>query len=244
MKFFISVFCITFLISCNNDSQNSELSLSNFIKPEYSSKESLFKCNLLKNKTLNSVERFIPKFVDSYKQAGDNADKIFFLFPIKEDQIETQFFELLLKHKDESSLDKFNLTLTALSFDDIATCSSSTISNNSLSLTKQTIFNSPVVVEILECEYLNEFDFATMSLVFEQFTDELSKNKSPVDLIYSENKNSSRYFKWTNIFSSLKSRREFVESWQKLEVSKEIQGLLLEQSICQSSKLYRRYKVL
>ena len=187
---------------------------------------------------------FIPKFVDSYKQIGDNTEEVFFLFPVNEDQIETQFFEILLKHKEESSLDKFNQTLATLSFDDIASCSSSTISNNSLSLTKRTIFNSPVVVEILECEYLNEFSYATMKLVFEQFADELLKNKSPVDLIYSENEDMSRHFQWTNIFSSLKSRREFIESWQVLEISKEIQALLLEQSICQSSELYRRYKVL
>ena len=187
---------------------------------------------------------FIPKLVDSYTQIRDGSEELFFLFPVNEDQIDTQFFELLFKHKDNSSLDKFNVALATLSFDEIANCLSSTSSNNSLSLTKQSIFNSPVVVEILECEYLKKFNYATMTLVFEQFIDALLQNKSPVDLMYSENEDNSRYFKWTNIFSSLESRREFVESWQVLEISKEIQALLLEQSICQKSALYRRYKVL
>ena len=40
------------------------------------------------------------------------------------------------------------------------------------------------------------------------------------------------------------TRKDFVESWQELEISKEIQELLLEQSICQISRAYRRYQVL
>ncbi len=244
MKFFKFVFCFAFLISCNNDSRKSELSLSNFIKPEYSSKESSFKCNLLEGRTLNAVERFIPKFIDSYTQVSNSTEEIFFLFPVNEDEIETQYFEVLLKHEEELSLDNFKMTLADLSFNEVASCSSSTTSDNSLYLTKETIYHSPVVVEILECEYLDEFNYATLKLVIEQFADALSRNQSPVDLIYSENEDIDRYFKWTNIFSSLKTRREFVESWKELEVSKEIQSLLLEQTICQSTALYRRYKVL
>ena len=45
------------------------------------------------------------------------------------------------------------------------------------------------------------------------------------------------------IFLSLESRQDG-ESWQSLEISKEIQVMLLEQSICQPSKMYRRYKVI
>ena len=141
-------------------------------------------------------------------------------------------------------MDRFNLTLAALSFDDIANCESSTVSNSSLRLTSQTITTSPVISEILECEYKDGFNYATMKLVLEQFTDSLIKNNSPVDILYSEEGGSNNGFQWTNVFSSLESRKDFVESWQALEVSKDIQALLLEQSTCQSSKIYRRYKVL
>ena len=61
---------------------------------------------------------------------------------------------------------------------------------------------------------------------------------------YKRNPNSENQFQWTNIFLSLESRQEFIESWQSLEISKEIQAMLLEQSICQPSKIYRRYKVI
>ena len=97
---------------------------------------------------------------------------------------------------------------------------------------------------MLQCEYVDGFNYATMKLVLEQFTDALIKNNSPVDVIYSEQEGLNNNFKWTNIFLSLESRRDFVESWRALEISKEIQELLLEQSICQSSKTYRKYKVL
>jgi len=113
-----------------------------------------------------------------------------------------------------------------------------------LKLTKETIDASPAVVEILECGYLENYDYATIKLVLEQFTDALVKNKSPVDIVYSGNQANSNQFQWTNVFSSQDSRKAFIESWQALEIGKEIQKLLLEQSECKSSKLYSRYKVL
>ncbi len=243
MKLFILLICAVYLVGCQGDSKNSNLELSNFIKPEYSFKESVLNCKLIEGKTLNSVERFIPKFVDSFAKMGKAAEELYFLFPIVEDEIDTQVFEVLLKHSDPISLDKLNLTLAALSFDNIATCESSSVSSRSLWLTNKTILTSPVISEILDCKYLEGFNYATMKLVLEQFTNALIKNNAQVDILYSDKELSSKFY-WTNIFSSLESRQNFVESWQALEVSKEMQELLLEQSICQSSKTYRRYQIL
>jgi hypothetical protein len=244
LKLFIPFICAALLISCQGDSKNSNLELSNFIKPEYSFKESLLNCKLVDGKTLNSVERFIPKFVDSFIKMGEGTEELYFLFPIEGDQTDTQVFEVLLKHSDPASLDRLNLTLTTLSFNNIATCASSSVSSRSMWLTNQTILTSPVISEILECKYIDEFNYATMKLVLEQFTDALIKNNSQVDILYSEEDPSTSKFYWTNIFSTLESRQNFVESWQALEISKEMQELLLEQSICQSSQIYRRYQVL
>ena len=243
LKLFILLICAVYLVGCQGDSKNSNLELSNFIKPEYSCKESVLNCKLIEGKTLNSVERFIPKFVDSFAKMGKAAEELYFLFPIVEDEIDTQVFEVLLKHSDPISLDKLNLTLAALSFDNIATCESSSVSSRSLWLTNKTILTSPVISEILDCKYLEGFNYATMKLVLEQFTNALIKNNAQVDILYSDKELPSKFY-WTNIFSSLESRQNFVESWQALEVSKEMQELLLEQSICQSSKTYRRYQIL
>ena len=141
-------------------------------------------------------------------------------------------------------MDRFELTLETLSFDEIAECKGSDILTRSLNLTSQNILASNVISEILNCEYIIGFNYATLKLVLEQFTDALFKYNSPVDIFYGEATNSKNQFQWTNIFLSLESRQEFIESWQSLEISKEIQGMLLEQSICQPSKMYRRYKVI
>ena len=175
---------------------------------------------------------------------GGDAEELYFLFPVTENKTETQSFELLLKHNEVNSLDEFNLALTALNFNEIAICNTSGISRNSFELTNQAIVSSPAIAEVLECKYKDGFNYATMSLILEQFTDALIKNNFPVDIFYSENNDSTDSFQWTNIFSAIDSRRAFVESWQQLEISKEIQSLLLEQSICESSNTFRQYKVL
>ena len=244
MKSFIVLIIFVSLASCSGDSNDSNLGLSNFIKPEYAFKESMLRCDLVPGETLNSVERFIPKLVNSLSQIGDSSEELYFLFPVIEDEIETQTFELLLNYTEESSLDRFNLALTALSFSDIANCNVSPVSSDSLRLTNQIINVSPVVSEVLECQYIDGYSYATIKLVIEQFTDALIKNNLDIDILYSEGENSNGNFQWTNIFSSLESRVNFVESWQELEISKEIQELLLEQSTCKSSRIYRQYKVL
>ena len=237
--------CIVSLIGCQGDSKNSNLELSNFIKPDFSFKQSSLNCLLEPNKTLNSVEQFIPKFVDSFsKMEGGDAEELYFLFPVTEDNVETQFFDLLLKYNEVTDLDRFLLTLTSLSFDDIATCNNSKLVKYSFRLTKKVINNFPVISEVLNCEYKDGYNYATMKLVIEQFTDALVKNNSPVEIVYSEEDGSNTGFQWMNIFTSLESRKDFVESWQALEISKEIQELLLEQSTCQSSKTFRQFKVL
>ena len=244
MKSFIVLIIFVSLASCSGDSNDSNLGLSNFIKPEYAFKESMLRCDLVLGETLNSVERFIPKLVNSLSQIGDSSEELYFLFPVIEDEIETQTFELLLKHAEESSLDRFNLMLADLSFGNIANCNVSSASSRSLRLTNQLINLSPVIAEVLECEYIDGYSYATMKLVIEQFTDALIKNNLTIDILYSEAENSNGNFQWTNIFSSPESRVNFVESWQELEISKEIQDLLLEQSACKSSRIYRQYKVL
>ena len=244
MKSFIVLIIFASLASCSGDSNDSNLDLSNFIKPEYEFKEYMLRCNLVPDETLNSVERFIPKLVNSLSQTGDSPDELYFLFPVIEDEIATQTFELLLKHAEESSLDRFNLMLGDLSFGDIADCNVSSALSGSLRLTNQPINLSPVIAEVLECEYIDGYSYATMKLVIEQFTDALIKNNLTIDILYTEAENSKGNFQWTNIFSSLDSRVNFVESWQELEISKVIQELLLEQSICQSSRIYHQYKVL
>ena len=83
MKSYIKFICILLLAGCDNDFKNSNLELSNFIKPEYSFKESFFNCKLVEGQTLNSVERFIPKFINSFEQMGYNSEELYFYSQLK-----------------------------------------------------------------------------------------------------------------------------------------------------------------
>ena len=245
MKFYLLIIFFILVSGCGGDSQNSNLDLDNFIKPEFSTNQTSLNCNLVSGKTLNSVERFIPKFVNSFSRIDKNSEELFFLFPLlKEGQIDTKSFKLVFNHANQLSLDRFKLTLETLSFDEIAECEGSDILTRSMSLTSQNILDLNVISEILICEYITGFNYATLKLALEQFTDALLKYNAPVDIFYGEAIDSENQFQWTNIFLSFESRQEFIESWQSLEISKEIQVMLLEQSICQPSKMYRRYKVI
>ena len=177
MKNYLLIIFLIVLSGCGGDSQNSNLELKNFIKPEFSSMQTSFNCNLLSGKTLNSVERFIPKFVNSFFKIDGSSEELFFLFPLlKEGQIDTKSFKLVFNHTNTLSLDRFQLTLETLSFDQIAECEDTDNLIRFLSLTSQNILDSNVVVEILNCSYLSGFSYATLKLVLEQFTDALLTN--------------------------------------------------------------------
>ena len=243
MKHLIALFSLTLLIGCGGDSTNPNLSLSNFIKPDYTFNESILKCNLGPDQTLSSVERFIPKLLDNLLQMKDRPDELYFLFPIIDEQTETQIFEILFKYSNLLTLDSLSLILAELKFDDIAECIDTSF-HKSLRLTNQTINSPSVIAEILECKYKAGYSYATMKLVIEQLTDALKNNNFSIDILYSESEMLPTSFQWTNIFSSMESRDDFVKSWQALEISEEIQGLLLEQSNCQASGVYRKYQLL
>ena len=80
--------------------------------------------------------------------------------------------------------------------------------------------------------------------VFEEFIDALGKLDQTISIVYSENLEITSSFRWFNIFDSIESRKIFIESWQDLSVSNQIQTLFTEQSICGASNLYKSYKVI
>ena len=98
MKVITPLICIILLASCGKDSNNNDLGLSSFIKPMYSYQESSLDCNLADNETLNSIERFIPQFVDSFYDSAKIEEELFFLFPVSQDRKDTQAFKILFKH--------------------------------------------------------------------------------------------------------------------------------------------------
>ena len=101
---------------------------------------------------------------------------LYLLCPVSDARTETQSVKLVLRYQEAISPERLNNAFDELSFDNISTCGSSSFSSRSLWVTQQTIYTSPVISEILECEYLDGFNYATMKLVLEQFINALNKN--------------------------------------------------------------------
>jgi hypothetical protein len=83
-----------------------------------------------------------------------------------------------------------------------------------------------------------------MKLVFEEFIDAVIKFDKEIAIVYSESLEDTSNFRWFNTFASMEDRKVFLEAWRALFVSGEMQTLFLEQSICESSNLFKSYKVI
>jgi hypothetical protein len=102
---------------------------------------------------------------------------------VTDDKLILKSLSLLLQHDEVDAVDSFNLTLAALSFDDIANCNSAQIVRNSLRLTSnKLLINLQWSAEVLECNYKMDIVTQQLNLVLEQFTDALVKNNSHVDI--------------------------------------------------------------
>jgi hypothetical protein len=244
MKVTFLFILFSLLAGCSSENNQSTGVLSDFIKADYSHNQSIISCELLADKNLNSVERFIPLFVDKLNKARKKDDEVIFFFPIQMENSSISKFKILLNHKDEVLIDEMNKALADLSFEETALCNTEDSSYGRLSLFESEFESTLAVVEMMECKYVNNFNYATMKLVFEEFIDALVKVDQKVSIIYSENLNVKSNFRWFIVFESMESRRVFVEDWQDLSVSNQIQILFTEQSRCGASKLYESFKVI
>ena len=233
-----------FLIGCTSENNQSANSLSDFIKADYSHYQSIISCELLPEKNLSSVERFIPMLVTQLDKVRDNNDEVKFFFPVETDNSSVSSFKILLNHKDEMLIDDMRKSLSDTSFKETALCNTEDSVYGRLSLYETNLETTSTIIEIMDCSYLNNFNYATMKLVFEEFTDALRKVDPNISISYSENLENNSQFRWFNVFESIDSRQTFVEDWQDLSISNQIQDLFIEQSSCGISSLYKSYKVI
>ena len=244
MKVIFLFILFSLLAGCSSESNKAPGVLSDFIKADYSHNQSIISCELLPDRNLNSVEKFIPAFVDKLNKVRKKDDEVMFFFPIQEENSSISKFKILLNHKDEVLIDEMKITLADLLFEKTALCVREDSSYGRLSLLESELDSTLAVVEMMECKYVNEFNYATMKLVFEEFIDALAKLDQNISIIYSENLEDKSNFRWFNIFESTESRGMLIESWQDLSVSNKIQALFTEQSSCGASYLYKSYKVI
>ncbi len=244
MKVKISLLFLFLLTACSPDNTSTANNLSDFIKADYSHQQTFLDCELLDDKNLNSVERFIPKLVESLDQLRDQDDEMHFFFPVQENNERVSNFKVVLNHEDADLKIEMTRTLKELSFDEIAACSAQKSSYGLVGLSSYLTQSNSLIVEMMECKYLENFNYATMKLVFEEFIDAVTKFNKDIAIDYSENLQDKSKFRWLNSFESIEDRKIFLEAWQELVVSGDMQTLFLEQSKCESSNLYRSYKVI
>ena len=111
-----------FLAGCTSESKQSANSLSDFIKADYSHYQSIISCELLPEKNLSSVERFIPTLVTQMDKVRDNNDEVKFFFPVETDNSSVSSFKILLNHQDEMLINDMRKSLSDPSFKETALC--------------------------------------------------------------------------------------------------------------------------
>jgi hypothetical protein len=183
-------------------------------------------------------------FVEKLNKVRKKDDEVMFFFPMQFENSSISKFKILLNHQNKVLLEEMHQTLSELSFEETALCNTEETSYGRLSLFESKFESTLAVIEMMECKYVNDFNYATMKLVFEEFIDALAKLDQKVSIVYSENLEIKSNFRWFNIFDSLESRKIFIESWQDLSVSNQMQTLFTEQSSCGASTLYKSYKVI
>ncbi len=231
--------------ACSQNSSNTVSSFGDFIKPNYLNLVSTMHCRLKPLNSLNSLEKFIPIFVKNFAASNIDDSEVYFYFPLSIDEkTNTSEFKLVLQHSTEASLDNMTQRLDGLEFSQIADCIQDQPSQNLARLKKDNFPQTETLLETMTCEYHENYNFATLNLVFEQLIDALSDVAMALEFQYLGAEFSDRTFQWITIFSSAEDRKSFLIHWRSLQVSNEMQALLTEQASCSASEVFRAYKVI
>ena len=241
--FFYICLCLT-VISCSETSLVSGNQLSSLIKPPYQSKQSNLSCTLNPQKTLSDVEGSIAKILEAIKAKSLNLSGLLFLFPLEGLEINTSQFDIVLRFSDPSAIEGFVEILDDEEFSSLASCGIFSAPSSFAPLRMQPSEEFLFLAESLSCEYLDGYSYASLSLVLEQFLGETRDNKNLSGISYVNGPGDTKNFQWVNAFVSQDGRDEFLESWLESSKSRRYQRLFMEQSTCNSSNLYRAYKVL
>jgi hypothetical protein len=244
MKIIFLFILFSLLAGCSSENNKATSALSDFIKADYSHNQSIISCELLPDRNLSSVEILIPVFVSKLNKVREKDDEVMFFFPIQVENSSISKFKILINHENKVLLEEMHKTLSDLSFKETALCNAQESLYGRLSLFESKFESTLAIVEMMECKYINDFNYATMKLVFEEFIYALAKLDQKVSIIYSENLEIKSKFRWFNIFDSMESRKLFIENWQDLSVSNQMQTLFTEQSSCGASTLYKSYKII
>ena len=242
-KYLTSFLIVSILTACSSETGLDDQRSSALIKPDFSMKQARFDCLLSKDKSLNSLEAFIPNFVIKTKESLPSAS-----------------LEILFNQ--EASIDKFSLfyldndmnfnsdtvrnLLDEEGISDFAACEmqNNQMLSSNLYIDNKVLNLDSFEVEILDCKFNNEFNYGTFSIEVDSFLNLIRKQNILYFAKFQQVNELSSEFTWINYLGSNSDKDILYKGWINEEDSITIQESFNAQSTCESATSYKGYKVL
>jgi len=238
-----SLFILFILVSCSLENDEINNKSSSLIKPNFSSSQSRHDCILYKDKSLNSLEAFIPNFVNKAEDLLPSAT-LEFLFN-QEKNIDN-FSILYLDNQANFNVSTLSQILSEEGIDDVASCQlrDEIMLSSDIFIDNISINFTSFEVEFLNCEFNEGFNFGTFAIEVDTFLNLVRKKDVKYFAKFQQINNESNNFTWINYLSSAEEKDTLYEGWLEEEDSIKIQESFNAQSLCKSSASYKGYKVL
>ena len=238
-----SLFILFILASCSLENDEISNKSSSLIKPNFSSSQSRYDCVLYKDKSLNSLEAFIPNFVNKAEDLLPSAT-LEFLFN-QEKNIDN-FSILYLDNQENFNVSTLAQILSEEGIDDVASCQlrDEIMLSSDIFIDNISINFTSFEVEFLNCEFNEGFNFGTFAIEIDTFLNLVRKKDVKYFAKFQQINNESNNFTWINYLSSAEEKGSLYEGWLEEEDSIKIQESFNAQSLCKSSASYKGYKVL
>ena len=223
-----SLLILFILVSCSLENDEINNKSSSLIKPNFSSSQSRYDCVLYKDKSLNSLEAFIPNFVNKAKDLLPSAT-LEFLF-----------------NQENFNVSTLAQILSEEGIDDVASCQlrDEIMLSSDIFIDNISINFTSFEVEFLNCEFNEGFNFGTFAIEIDTFLNLVRKKDVEYFAKFQQINNESNNFTWINYLSSAEEKDTLYEGWLEEEDSIKIQESFNAQSLCKSSASYKGYKVL
>ena len=197
-----SLLILFILASCSLENDEINNKSSSLIKPNFSSSQSRHDCILYKDKSLNSLEAFIPNFVNKAEDLLPSAT-LEFLFN-QEKNIDN-FSILYLDNQANFNVSILSQILSEEGIDDVASCQlrDEIMLSSDIFIDNISINFTSFEVEFLNCEFNEGFNFGTFAIEIDTFLNLVRKKDVKYFAKFQQINNESNNFTWINYLLSL-----------------------------------------
>jgi len=236
----VFLFVLLIFISCT-DSQKKEIDLNKLVSPNYQFSKHFFNCDINPNSSLIELESFFSKFLSLHASRFDENQSMNVLFLNSENLSE---FIISLKNYNDNILIDLISDLKKVGIENIASCNFFTKSLNGISLgAYKKEFGQINQIEILKCNYINNFNYGSFRISFDKYENLLNKLSIPVSSEYLQTDNSSDFF-WINYYYNEDYEIQIINDWFSNKEASEIKDEFLNSASCIESKIYDLYNLI